>query len=268
MAAGKRETGAKRKTGARRAAEPLAWLGHWRRARRWLWRGLLGLAAFAVAMVALYSVVNPPTTPYILSEGWRLGHVDHQWVPMDKIAPAMARSAVAGEDANFCEHWGFDLAAIRAAAATGGERGGSTITQQVVKNVFLWQGHSYLRKAIEALLTPVVEMFWSKRRILEVYLNVAEFDKGAFGVAAGAAHYFHEEPGALTPRQAALMAAILPDPQGRNAAKPTAFVRRRAAAIIDGADTIRVGWAGKVLRALKLPARHGIEGEPVNRWVL
>ena len=115
------------------------------------------------------------------AEQRRLGTVAHDWVAMEDIAPAMARSAVAAEDADFCLHWGFDVAAIRAALDDGGARGGSTITQQVVKNVYLWQGRSWIRKALEALLTPLVEAVWSKRRILEVYLNVAEFGEGVFG---------------------------------------------------------------------------------------
>lgn len=191
-----------------------------------------------VVLVMLFDVVNPPTTPYMLSERLRLGHLDQQWMPMAKIAPVMARSVVAAEDANFCRHWGFDLAAIRAAAETGGERGGSTITQQVVKNVFLWQGHSWPRKAVEAMLTPVVELFWSKRRILEVYLNVAEYGVGTFGVAAGAARTFAVEPDAIGPHQAALLASVLPDPKRRNAAHPTAYMRKHAQEIADGAQTI------------------------------
>ena len=102
----------------------------------------------------------------------------------------MGRSAVAAEDANFCLHWGFDMAAIREAVEEGGTRGASTISQQVVKNVFLWHGRSWVRKAMEAVMTPVVELVWTKRRILEVYLNVAEFDEGVFGVQAAAQHYF------------------------------------------------------------------------------
>jgi monofunctional biosynthetic peptidoglycan transglycosylase len=110
----------------------------------------------------------------------------------------------------------------------------------VVKNVFLWHGRSWTRKALEAALTPVVETFWSKRRILEVYLNVAEFGEGVFGVRAAAAVHFQAEPDALTPVQAARLAAVLPDPKARDPARPSAFLRRRSAAILDGAETIRV----------------------------
>ena len=121
----------------------------------------------------------------------------------------------------------------------GAGRGASTITQQVVKNVFLWQGRSWLRKAIEAALTPGVELVWSKRRILEIYLNVAEFGEGIFGVQAAARHYFDTDAANLTAAQSALLAAVLPDPKGRNPAKPGPFTRKRARQIADGAETIR-----------------------------
>ncbi|MBP1806434.1 monofunctional biosynthetic peptidoglycan transglycosylase [Rubellimicrobium aerolatum] len=198
---------------------------------------LLPLAA-VLLLVALFGAVNPPTTPTILGEGRRLGGVDHAWVPLEDIAPVMARAAVAAEDANFCAHWGLDLQAIRLAAAEGGARGASTISQQVVKNVYLWQGRSWARKAIEAALTPVVEAFWSKRRILEVYLNVAEFGEGVFGVEAAAHHWFGVPAAGLSDVQAARLAAILPDPKHRDPADPTEALRARARSILDGAATI------------------------------
>lgn len=197
------------------------------------------LVAIILGWIALYSFVRPPVTPYILSESWRLGGVKRDWVPFDQIAPVMARSAVAAEDANFCLHWGVDMKALRTAIDNGGNRGASTITQQTVKNVFLWQGRSYLRKALEGLMTPMVELFWSKRRILEVYLNVAEFDTGVFGIEAAAQRYFKTSAAELTPTQAARLAVVLPNPKERSAARPTAFLRQRAAEVIDGAETIR-----------------------------
>ncbi|MEL6169811.1 MAG: monofunctional biosynthetic peptidoglycan transglycosylase [Pseudomonadota bacterium] len=206
---------------------------------RWTKLTVLGLVVIAVVLIALGSVVNPPTTPYALSEGIRLGGIERTWVPMERIAPVMARSVVAAEDANYCLHWGFDMQAIREALDEGATRGASTITQQVAKNVYLWHGRSWARKALEALFTPVIETFWSKRRILEVYLNVAEFDEGVFGVEAAARHYFDVDAKALTSVQAARLAAILPAPKLRSASDPTSFVRRRAAGILDGASTIR-----------------------------
>jgi monofunctional biosynthetic peptidoglycan transglycosylase len=147
---------------------------------------------------------------------------------------------VAAEDANFCKHWGFDIAAIKDAVSEGSNRGASTLTQQVVKNVFLWHGRSYIRKAMEAVLTPAIEFAWSKQRILEIYLNIAEFDEGVFGVQAAAQHYFGVDARDLTPLQAARLAAVLPDPKGRSASKPSNFVRRRTQGIISGAETIAV----------------------------
>ena len=189
--------------------------------------------------VLFYSVVNPPTTPYIVSESRRLDGVDRAWVSIEEVSPYMPRSVVAAEDANFCNHWGFDMKAIRAALTEGRGRGASTISQQVVKNVYLWQGRSWTRKALEAILTPLVEAIWSKRRILEVYLNVAEFDEGVFGVEAAARHYFGVGPEDLTATQAARLAAILPDPKRRSASRPSTLVRKRTKAIISGAATIR-----------------------------
>lgn len=196
------------------------------------------MISLAVLGVVAFSVINPPTTPYMFSEGRRVGGVNQTWVSMEEIAPVMARSAVAAEDANFCLHWGLDLNAIRAALNEGANRGGSTISQQVVKNVYLWQGRSWLRKSLEALMTPVVEAVWSKERILEVYLNVAEFDEGVFGIEAAAEHYFGVTAADLTSIQAARLAAILPNPKNRSASQPSRSVRNRAASILDGAATI------------------------------
>ena len=212
---------------------PIRWL------RKWLVRAVLAVVAFVLLGVGLYAIVPPPTTPYIMAEAARLGGVDRQWVPADEIAPVMLRAVVAAEDANFCNHWGFDMAAIRDALDSGGQRGASTISQQVVKNAYLWHGRSWPRKAMEALITPLVELVWPKRRILEVYLNIAEFDEGVFGVEAAARHYFRVGPEQLSSLQAARLAAVLPNPKGRDAANPDAFVRRQAAQIVDGAATIR-----------------------------
>ncbi|MEM6693280.1 MAG: monofunctional biosynthetic peptidoglycan transglycosylase [Pseudomonadota bacterium] len=193
---------------------------------------------FLIIAVAAFAFFNPPTTPYMLSEGRRIGPVERVWADWDDIAPVMGRAAVAAEDANFCLHWGFDMRAIRAAIAEGGTRGASTITQQTVKNLYLWHGRSYLRKALEAGLTPLVEAVWSKQRILEVYLNIAEFDEGVFGVEAAAQHYFGVAAKDLSPIQASRLAAILPAPKSRSASQPSAFVETRARAIRDGAATI------------------------------
>lgn len=240
---GSRKSGAKRKSSGRKKQARLTMSGSPSvNPLRWLWRWLRRLGLIVIALMLLwisaYVVFNPPTTPYILSEKARLGYIDQQWVPLEEISPYMARAVVAAEDANFCNHFGFDMAAIRAALEEGNGRGGSTITQQVVKNVYLWHGRSWLRKALEATVTPMVEAVWSKRRIIEVYLNIAEFSEGVFGIEAAARHYFDRGPEALTPRQAALLASVLPNPKARSASHPSQSQRRRAAAIEAGAATI------------------------------
>ena len=227
----------KKKAPAEPAITPVAMK---RRALRWVARGLLGIAGFFTVLILLFSFFNPPINVYQLQESVRLGAIEREWVDWEEIAPVMGRSAVAAEDANFCLHWGFDMSAIRQAVAEGGGRGASTLSQQVVKNVFLWQGRNWVRKAMEAFLTPAVELFWSKQRILEVYLNVAEFDEGVFGVQAAARHYFDVEAKDLSALQAARLAAVLPDPKGRSASKPTDFVRDRTRSIMSGAETIAI----------------------------
>lgn len=209
-----------------------------RRLRRYVLLGSAGALTLLLVLVLAYSLFNPPTTWTIQSERSRLGEVDHFWVPMDDIAPVVARSVVAAEDANFCRHWGFDVNAIRAAIDAGAQRGASTISQQVVKNAYLWQGRSWLRKAMETAITPLVEMTWSKRRIVEVYLNVAEFDEGVFGIGAAAQHYFDEAPADLSATQAARLASVLPSPKTRSASRITNAQARRVASIVDGAATI------------------------------
>ena len=205
---------------------------------RWLVRAGVSFALAVLLMVGVTSFVAPPTTPYILAEGMRLGGVERRWVSIDDIAPVMVRSVVAAEDADFCLHWGFDMNQLRAAIAQGRERGASTLTQQTVKNAWLWQGRSWPRKALEGLITPVVEALWTKRRILEVYLNVAEFDTGVFGIEAAARHHFGVSAKNLSARQASLLAAVLPNPKERQAVNPPAFIQRRARSIADGAATI------------------------------
>ncbi|UWQ14184.1 monofunctional biosynthetic peptidoglycan transglycosylase [Aliiroseovarius sp. M344] len=212
---------------------PIEWV------RLWIKRVFLAILAFFALGIVGYAFINPPTTPHIIAEKLRLGWADHQWVDLEDVAPVMARSVVAAEDANFCQHWGFDMRAIRAAIDEGGARGASTLTQQVVKNAYLWHGRSWPRKALEAGITPFVELFWSKRRIVEVYLNIAEFDEGVFGVEAASRHYFGVGPENLTAVQAARLAALLPNPKERSAARPSPFVRKRAQSILDGAATIR-----------------------------
>lgn len=198
---------------------------------------VLSALLLSVAVI-LFSIAVPPTTLYMSSEARRLGGIDRQWMPLEKVSPVTVRSIMAAEDADFCRHWGFDIPAIRAALKDGARRGASTISQQMVKNLFLWQGRSWTRKALEGAITPLVEAVWSKRRIMEVYLNIIEFDEGVFGIAAAARHYFQVSPSDLSALQAARLAMVLPDPKNRDAAHPTEAQRRRAAAIMDGAATL------------------------------
>ncbi len=234
-----KKTAAKRKPAKRKPKRVPFWRRALRFAGRWALRIGIGLAGLAVIAVLLFRLINPPTTPYMFAESRRLGGIAQGWVPLAQVSPDVGRAVVAAEDANFCRHWGFDMGAIRAAMKEGGRRGASTLTQQVVKNTYLWQGRSWPRKAIEAMMTPLVELFWSKRRILEVYLNVAEFGPGVFGIKAAAQHYFHVPPDRLSALQAARLAAVLPNPKKRDAARPDARLRKRTAQIMDGAATIQ-----------------------------
>jgi len=190
-------------------------------------RALAGAVALVLGLVLILSAVPLPATPYMIAERWRLGALAHEWVALRRVAPVMARAAVAAEDANFCLHWGFDMEAIRDAIDEGRGRGASTISQQVAKNVFLWQGRSWPRKALEAALTPLIEALWSKRRILEVYLNVAEFGRGTWGVQAAAQKFFGKDAARLTRREAATLAAVLPNPKRLRVDRPSPYVQRR-----------------------------------------
>ena len=182
----------------------------------------------SVLWVLLYAVVNPPITLTQLFDG---NGAARQWMSIDEMDREMARAVIAGEDAKFCSHYGFDQDAIEAAFRrnmAGGSvlRGGSTITQQTAKNVFLWQGGGYFRKALEAWFALLIETIWGKRRIMEVYLNVAETGIGTYGANEGARRYFNHDAGQLSRQEAARIAAVLPLPKRRDAVDPTGFTRR------------------------------------------
>lgn len=219
---------------AKRRARPLRRLVLW----LWSWVRWIGarLLALMFVLVFLFSFINPPTT-WTIIQGQREfpGRATREWTDLDEISPHMLRALVAAEDANFCNHWGFDMVEIRRVIASGSSRGASTLTQQTAKNVFLWQGRSWPRKVMETIYTPMIEALWSKRRIAEVYLNIAEFGRGIFGIKAAAAHYFQTTPDRLTLRQAAALASILPSPRTRN--PQTGSARTRS--IVSGAETIR-----------------------------
>ena len=208
---------------------------------------MAGVVAAVVLLVLALRFVNPPINIYQAQEWSRLGEIRREWVDLDDLPAMIPLSAAAGEDANYCTHWGFDLHAIREALEDGASRGASTISQQTAKNVFLWHGRSWVRKGLEAGFTLLIEGLWGKRRIMEVYLNVAEFDEGVFGIEAAAWHHFSREAKDLSRAQTARLIAVLPDPKGRSAVRPSAFVQRRARVIASGAETLAVDGRGACL---------------------
>ena len=196
---------------------------------------LLWLALSLGAVVALRTV-DPPTTMVMLLQPGRIGDLKFTWVDRDRISWNAARAVMASEDQRFAEHHGFDFVQLDKALADyrdGNDlRGASTITQQVAKNVFLWQGRSFVRKALEAYFAVLIEMCWTKERILEVYLNVAELGPGVFGVEAASREFFGTHAAALSVADAALLAAVLPNPQQLRAARPSEYVRERQSWIV------------------------------------
>jgi monofunctional biosynthetic peptidoglycan transglycosylase len=201
-----------------------------RRIVGWALKLVLAFVLVSVAMTFLYRFVPPPITWTMIGDVVGGHGVTKDWTPLSRIDPDMPRAAIAAEDARFCAHMGFDYKAIAAAAyrnAKGGRvRGGSTISQQTAKNVFLFQGGGYARKAMEAYFTLLIETIWGKRRIMEVYLNVAETGIGTYGVEAGAQRYFRHGADVLSLREAATLAAVLPLPKKRAGIAPTGYTRR------------------------------------------
>ena len=192
----------------------------------------MGLSALLVVMLRW---VPPPTTAFILQHrlaNWEAGRpTGYRWVGWDEMSPELAVAVIAAEDQRFPQHHGLDFEAIGDALKerrNGGRlRGASTISQQVAKNLFLWPGRSLVRKGVEGYLTLLIELVWPKRRILEVYLNVAEFGDGVYGVGAASDAFFGQPPSGLDRRQAALLAAVLPSPKRLDPRRPSAYVRER-----------------------------------------
>ncbi len=209
---------------------------------------LLWFAAGSFVLVLVLRWVPPPGTALMIErkiESWVDGEpIDLQrtWQPWNKISDNLKIAVIAGEDQKFAEHWGFDINAIQAAILHnergGSIRGASTLSQQVSKNLFLWSGRSYPRKALEAWFTVLIELLWSKERILEVYLNSAEWDEGVFGAQAAAQHHFGINASALSMQQASYLAAVLPNPRQWSASHPSSYVSRRA------------GWIRQQMRQL------------------
>jgi len=195
---------------------------------RWLVWAVLWFIGLSFAFVILYRFVPVPVTATMVLNG---DGITKDWEPLSRIDRNMVEAAIAAEDGKFCRHNGFDTAAMEKALARnarGGHviRGGSTISQQTAKNVFLWQGGGYFRKGLEAWFTLLIEQIWGKRRIMEVYLNVAETGIGTYGVEAGAHRYFHHSAARLNAGEAARLAAVLPLPEARPAVDPTGWTRR------------------------------------------
>ncbi len=195
-------------------------------------KALVGLVAFSILWVLVYRFLNPPTTYLMLRDRVNGVEVKQDWVGLSEMSRHIPRAVIAAEDARFCEHRGFDVEAIEKAMERNKQgkklRGGSTISQQTAKNAFLWPGRTIIRKGIEAYFTGLIELIWGKPRIMEVYLNVAEFGRGVFGVEAASHHYFNKSAKKLTRQEAARLAAILPQPIKRDAASPGRYTKRYA----------------------------------------
>jgi monofunctional biosynthetic peptidoglycan transglycosylase len=220
-----------------RSVPPRSWLGAvWQtsvRVVRWVVvAGFVWLIAM-VGLIAAFRYVDPPGSALMAMQ--RIGgqEIEHTWVPLEQVSDSVRRAVMVAEDGKFCSHRGFDFGEIRAAmrAGDGFGRGASTITQQVAKNMFLWPGKSYVRKALEVPLTVAIEAMWSKPRILEVYLNIAEWGPGIFGIEAAAQSYFGRPATEVSEKQAALLAVALPNPIKRDVSDPSTAVLRRAGTI-------------------------------------
>jgi len=205
---------------------------------RLIWR-IIRLAfvlffGITICWVLLYKFVNPPVTWLMISRGFeqkaegKPWKIDKQWVDIDSISENMKRAAVAAEDARFLDHYGFDFKAMERAFEKNAKgkklSGGSTISQQTAKNVFLWEGRSYIRKGFEAYFTMLIEVCWSKKRIMEVYLNVIEMGDGIYGIEAASQYYYHKPASKLTRSQSAAIASIFPDPRKWSPVNPNARV--------------------------------------------
>jgi monofunctional glycosyltransferase len=217
---------------------PEARFSRMRRVLRWGLYLLAFLLAWPVVMTLVYALVPPPVSNIMLLRALGSAGIDRQWVPLEKISPNLPRAVIAAEDARFCDHRGVDWREFQGViqdALDNDEapsRGASTIPMQTAKNLFLWDGRFAIRKLIELPLAMWMDFVWSKRRMIEVYLNIVEWAPGVYGAEAAAQHHFGKSSEKLTKRQAALLAAVLPNPIKRNAGKPSKGVRRIADRIL------------------------------------
>ncbi len=206
----------------------------------WVGRAIVWFIGISLTLVVLFRFVPVPVTVTMIVDG---NGITKDWTPLSRIDRNMVAAVIAGEDGKFCAHNGFDTEAMQKAwernQRGGRVRGGSTISQQTAKNVFLWQGGGYLRKGLEAWFTVLIEKIWGKRRIMEVYLNVAETGIGTYGVEAGAQRYYRHSAAHLTMVEAARIAAALPSPKKREVVGPSGFTRRHGNAIAAGSRAIK-----------------------------
>ena len=200
-----------------------------KRRKRVAWLALALVISLPILIVLPWRWLEPPESAFMMRSRAAGAEIHHQWVPWPAISPYLPIAVVAAEDQKFPEHRGFDTESIRSALEENGSkgRGASTISQQVVKNLYLWPGRSWVRKGIEAYLTVFLETLWPKQRILEVYLNIAELGPGIFGAEAAAQGFFGKPASELTAREAALLAAVLPSPKRMSPARPSPYVEER-----------------------------------------
>ena len=209
-----------------------------RRLMRWGFHLLLFLLLWPIVMTLVYALVPPPVTNLMLLRALGGAGIDRQWVPLDEISPNLPRAVISSEDARFCEHRGVDWREFQGVIEDALDReeapsrGASTIPMQTAKNLFLWDGRFAIRKLIELPLAMWMDFVWSKRRMIEIYLNIVEWAPGVYGAEAAARHHFRKSAEKLTKREAALLAAVLPNPIQRNAGKPSRGVRRIADRIL------------------------------------
>lgn len=222
----------------------------------------IALVLAPVTWVGLYRFVDPPSNVLMMQRAAAGEAIRHYSVPLNRVSPHLIRSVIAAEDNNFCMHSGFDIEAIESAMRSNARgrrtRGASTISQQVAKNLFLWPDRSWLRKGLESYFTALVEFMWPKRRIMEAYLNIAEWGDGAFGAEAASRAHFGVSAADLTPLQAARLAAVLPNPNRWRADSPGPYVRRRAATLVQRARVVQnEHLAGCVLLLDRAPEARG-----------
>jgi monofunctional biosynthetic peptidoglycan transglycosylase len=222
------------------------WMG---KLLRWLVKLVFGFLIVSVVSVLLFRWIAPPTSSFMLQrqyDAWAAGDQDfelhHQWVNWQQISPSIKMAAITSEDQAFADHWGIDLQSIQKAVKEyeQGEdlRGASTITQQVAKNMFLWPASSFFRKGVEAYFALLIELLWSKQRILEVYLNIVEFGDGIYGVESAAQHYFNTSAAKLSKFQSALMVTALPAPKRYNLADPSNYMLERRSWVLRYMDLL------------------------------